>query len=276
MDAAIDMSMAAMDDVEPPEVPVDTGPDAAWRARRQHAFGASEIAALFIALGMRHAEDFPGFVRDEAKIIRFGKQRVSRIFLRKAGLKKPLASTPAMELGSERESELLRQWTERVRRGRCGREAQMILPETVQYSSVVPREFYPLTAHGLKRLAVTPDAWARDKLGDLVAIEAKCSFKPYADKYRAAAPHHVLQLHAQMLVLGAESGIAVEGERWCNSYWDVPVVNGGEPRLDRGPQHEPGGPIVTWPVPRDERVIAEIERAIPLGWERVQELKEAA
>ncbi len=262
MDAAIDMSMAAMDETEPPEVPVDTSPDAAWRARRQHAFGASEIAALFIALGMRNAEDFPGFIRAEAKIHRHGKLRVPRIFLRKAGLRRDLKSTAAMELGSEREPELLRQWTERVLRGRCGREAQMILPESVQHSSVLPREFYPLVARGGLRLAVTPDAWARDKLGDLVAIEAKCSFQPYMMKYRQAAPHHVLQLHAQMLVLGAESGIAVEGERWCNDFFD----HAGEP----------GGLVVTWPVPRDESVIAEIERAIPLGWERVQELKEAA
>lgn len=258
----IDMSVTAMDATPEPLSSDDAGPRDPWEVRRDFAFGASEMAALFIALGMRHAEDFPGFIRSEAHVMKRGPHKVSRLFLRKAGLARPLKPTRPMILGSEREPELIRQWTERVRRGLCGKEARTLDPSTVQHSSCVPRSFYPLTHHRLKHLAVTPDAWALDLMGGLVAIEAKCSYQPYMNKYRDAAPHHVLQLHAQMMVMEGDAGIAVEGERWSNDYWD----HAGEP----------SGPVRTWPVRRDESVVREIEKAIPLGWEAVQELLHAA
>ncbi len=235
-----------------------------WLARRALTWGASEIATLLVALGMRHAEDFPDRVRKSARVVRGRRSGVKapRIFLVKAGLEAEYASNGVADTGKARERELFRQWRERVRRGIAGRDASSLDPSSLVWAlDVLPIEAQPFVDRRCPALSMTPDAWARDVLGGLVMVDTKCSVHAYGahETRPGVQPHHVLQLHGQMAVWDADHGLVVEGEQWGARWRD----DGGEPM----------GPIVTWPVPRDEALIGEIRKACALGWERVEELR---
>lgn len=280
MSAAIDM--AELTDyvpvVEAPApAPLDADPvRAAWLSRREAGFGASEIATVLVALGMRHEDILASYQKPEAKLIKIRLDKrataiaVPRIILRKAGLRAPLKASEQMRLGIEREPELVRQWVTRVRRGTAGAAARVLDPDSIVYWPDMARMMRlaglpdpsPQADGEEPRLMCSPDMTARDLFGDLRAWDGKCSFKAYQRRHGREPECQRIQVNAQMAVLGATGGGVVEGEGWCNTFFDGP--------------DGPTGNVVPWPVERDDELIAELRKAARLGWEWVCEIREEA
>lgn len=249
--AAIGADIAALD-VPPVAEPVPP-PSDPWLARRALGFGASDVAALLVALGRRHAEDFPAWVRDAAKPIRTRAGIVPRVLARKAGLAAYEAPSAVALEGIRREREL---YSEAYRQARVAPwvASPGLDPESLTYApDAIPRECLPLVDRYERALSATPDAWARDLYGGLVCVELKCSVQAVLH----LPPHYALQVQAQIAVMGAESGLLVVGQQWGASW-------------------APDGPIAAWPVERDDAVIAEIREAAAEGWRRVCALREEA
>lgn len=242
--AMVGADIAALD-VPPVAEPVPP-PSDPWLARRQLGFGASDTAALLIALGRRHTEDYPAWVRDAAKPIRTRAGIVPRVLARKAGLAAYEAPSAVALEGIRRERELYSALYRMRYRG--------LDPESLTYApDATPRECLPLVDRYERALSATPDAWARDLYGGLVCVELKCSVQAVLH----LPAHYALQVQAQIAVMGAESGLLVVGQQW-------------------GAAWAPDGPIAVWAVERDEAVIAEIREAAAEGWRRVCALREEA
>lgn len=238
----------AMHEIPPPDIarPVP----GSWEWRRGFHFGASEMAALLVALGWRDPDEYGSTVRSQSK----------RLLHRKAGLARPLKRTPLMARGSEREAELWREWRTALERGTAGPEAGLIDPASLVYVEGLPeaaRVLSPIVDHECPEMAASLDVVGRDLLGRLLVVDIKASFKPY----EATRPRHVVQLHAQMACTHAEVGHIVEGVRWSNNYFD----------------ERPGSqPIRTHEaVERNDALIAELRAAAREGMERVRALRAA-
>jgi hypothetical protein len=211
--------------VEPPADP--------WLARRMASFGASEVPALLIALGMEQPyPNTPRYVLDLAR----------RIFAVKAGLRKPAKAGQAAQLGTEAELPLIQAWNERPTPG---------YPRPVVPAGVMPREFLPLLDREVPRLSCTPDGWARH-FGALVLVEVKCDQRGQRTE---PTREWVWQVQAQLAVTGSETGLLLYGPGWAG--W-------GEQRR---------GPIAPYVVERDDAMIARIREAAAEGWRRVEALK---
>lgn len=247
---AIDMAM--LDPVpdggaEPPADP--------WLVRRGYGFGASDLAVVLAALGWRSAEDLPAYMQRRVKPKRVrGIAPTPRVWLEKAGIVAPLAvrSGPASR-GSERERELVTQWTRLVAHGAAGPDAALVdAGSVVHVEGDWPREVLPLTDCESPRLKATPDVLARDVLGQLGCVDMKCSVRPYGE----LRWYHRVQVHAQMAVCSADWGAIVEGEGWSADWRD----HAGEPV----------GAIVTRAFERDEELVRELRAAAAAGWARVE------
>lgn len=216
-------------------------PSDPWLRRRSYHFGASEVAALLIALDRRPADAFGSIPRRQSK----------RLLKRKAGLAKPLKVTPEMERGTQLEADLFAEWM----RGDLG----LIARDTVQYVEgldPVLRCLSPAVDHECPELAASLDVLCLDLFGRLGVVDLKCSFKAYEQ----TKARHVVQLHAQMAVTGAEWGRIVEGVRWANPYFD----GGSQPVRT----HEV--------IERNDALVEEIRDACREGWAAVEKLREEA
>ena len=277
MSEVLDLSadFAAMVDPEPPEVWLVAPPSDAWLRRRGHGFGASDMANVLVALGYRSDDVLSSSQKKKnTQPRRKGIPRVHRVFLEKAGLVAPLKVNldpdSPIQLGSEREPELVRQWTEKIRRGTAGPDCALLDWEAVTYvEGEWPREVLPLVDREAPRLTATPDTLVRSIFGRLEAWDAKCSMRPYGDlthEQIAAGvtplrEHHRIQVHAQMSVCSAERGGIVEGEGWSAKFRDLSGV--------------PCGPIVSRGMDRSEDLIRELRAASVEGWARVEEARAA-
>jgi hypothetical protein len=214
-----------------------------WLVRRMHAWGASELPALLVALGRRAPESAPGYVRDNAKRIRTRAGVFPRIVLEKAGARAPLAAGDAARIGSAREPDLLRAWAATLT------DADVLDASTVTHSSSVPRWLWPVVDRRCHRLAVSLDAWCSDVVGEHVPIELKCG-----RVQRPECPWHWrIQVQAQMAATDASLAVVVCGQGWSRSM-------------------EATGSIDAWPVERDDAAIAELREACAEGWAMVEKI----
>lgn len=229
----------------------------AWHARRGLTWGASEVAALFVALDVEDPAQLGSYARRAGKRYERGRWREPRIILEKAGIVPPLKAGKVADRGLNLERALIAQWRMMVARGTAA-GAEMVDARSIAYvPDALPRELIPLVNRHCPVIAVSPDVWARDVLDTLGAVELKCSVRPYGGAKR----QHVIQLHAQADTMSAEWLAVVEGEGWGADWRD----HAGEP----------GGPIRTWPVDMDRALIATIREVCTTAMRRVEELREA-
>jgi hypothetical protein len=166
-----------------------------------------------------------------------------RFVLEKAGVVEPRSAGGAAARGTERERELLQQYTEQLRRG----IVRGIDPESVRHADSMPSEWLPIIDRHQPRLACTPDAWGRDSFGILHALELKCSVTE-----RTELPWYwALQVQGEMACMGADGGYVV-----CGEYWAA--------------HHGQDGPIRVWEVERDEETIARARQLCADFWEAVE------
>ena len=215
---------------------------AAWLARRAHAWGCSELPALWLAADPEL--EAPAYLRQRIGKPR-GHQRM-RFVLEKAGIVEARSAGGAAARGTERERELLEQYTEQLRRG----IVRGIDPESVRHADSMPSEWLPIIDRHQPRLACTPDAWGRDALGILHALELKCSVTE-----RTELPWYwSLQVQGEMACMGADGGYVICGEHWAA-------------------HHGQDGPIRVWEVERDEKTIARARQLCADFWEAVEFVK---
>lgn len=205
-----------------------------WLERRDHGWGASEIASLLLAYDFRDEEWRTARVRDRY-LAEHSKHGVPRVVARKAGLGKYESSSG----GGEREEELIETWARESGYGdvRLAREA--------------PREFYPLVDRECPSLTCTPDGWCRGADGELVAVEAKCTVEQPPPELHW---YWRVQNSAQHACMSAGYGIVV-----CGPGWVFPAT-----------QTRP----ISWLVMRNEREIDRVRRAAEKAWSVVKTLKE--
>ncbi len=207
-----------------------------WLERRGLHFGASEIAALMIALGRREAIGVPKYMAENAR----------KLLAVKAGLRRPSKVGRAAREGTRSERALV----DTFARGECDVRQMLV---SVTHADAAPRSFWPLVDRHCPRLSCTPDGWCRDVAGCDVLLEAKCTTSPLA------APHWywTIQVQAGLAVSSCEWGVIVIGDEWA-ADWKQP------------------GRVHAHVVERDEALIAEIRGAVVEGWQRVEALRCAA
>jgi hypothetical protein len=244
IDPALSMDIETMDaQAAEPRVRAPLSP---WHQRRALGFGASDVPALLVGLGLRDASSVPGYIAENAKSIRVaGGEMFPRIVLEKAGRKAPRKVGSSANIGRTREVELIAAWAATLTEG------DAIDPESVTHASVLPIELTPLVDRECPRLAVSPDGWCRDVLGELVLVEAKCG-NAWRDELPWYWEH---QIQAQLAATGVSMGVLVLGQQWSRSM-------------------EARGPIQAWPVERNERVVAEIREAVRAGWLLVERARQ--
>lgn len=222
-------------DAQLAEVPGGQEPGDAWLARRRLTFGASEVPALLIALGIDKPTPFtPKYIVDLA----------GRLFGVKAGTRKPAAAGRAAQMGNDVELELLRRWDCDPLNGWP--------PAT--HASEVPREWLPLIDRHCPRLSTTPDAWLRMN-GRLVNVQIKTDV--HGGK-RTYPPWWWVQVQAEMAVTGSASSLLLYGGGWACDWTD-----------------EKRETPVAWEVPRDDEAIERIRDAAREGWRRVEAIRAA-
>lgn len=231
---------------DPGHVPeVERAPVDPWLERRRHGFGGSDMGALFVALGRWSPDSVPGYVNDNARVIRKNGRVGPRIFLEKAGFAPPLKPSPSMLIGKAREPELLAAWCETLGDSLLDADSVIHYP-----CPALPVEMLPQRDMYQPRLAITPDASCRNVFGGFVAVECKCS-----RYYESELPRYWrYQCLAQIAVMGATEGVVVLGRGWSISMTHM-------------------GDVDAWHVERDEKAIAEIREAVADGWARVDEIK---
>lgn len=219
-------------------------PSDPWLARRMHAFGASEVPALLVALGLRAPESVPRYIADNAKPIRTRLGTYPRLVLEKAGVRKPLSAGDAARIGQAREVELLHAWAATLT------DADALDAASVAHSSSVPRWLWPVVDRRCHRLAVSLDAWCLDVVGEQVIVELKCG----RVSHEVCPWHWATQTQAQMAATDAGLAVVVCGQGWSRSL-------------------DSYGPIDPWPVERDEHAIAELREACERGWQMVKDVQ---
>lgn len=211
--------------------------EAAWLERRRSSIGASEIGALWIALGLASDDEIqraPKYMIENARTL----VRV------KAGRLRGRSAGKAAERGSRVERRILAEW---LADPRCEIRAQIA---SACHADGVPRCWMPLVDRIEPRLSCTPDAWGTDVLGDDVVIEIKST----ARECRQAPWYWRLQVQSQLAVTGSAWGALVIGEWWA-ADWREP------------------GPITAYEVPRDEALIQRIRGAVSTAWLQIQEVQ---
>jgi hypothetical protein len=231
--------------------PAQAEPLTGWHARRALGFGASDVPALLLALGIASPAGTPDYITEKAKPTN-RTRGVARLFAEKAGIVAPKKTSAAAEKGTKRERELLTQWQARIARQQwyCDAE-ELVIASRVQHSDSMLKCAWPLVDRHAPMLTATLDAWAWDSLGGELVVELKCS----ASERRDIPWHWRAQVMAQLAVTGADYGLLVCGEFWA--AW-----------------HGNDGPIRCWEVQRNEDEIAVIRDAARRGWEIVNDLKE--
>lgn len=214
--------------------------EAAWLERRRRSVGASEIGALWIALGRateEQAASAPKYLQDNARTL----LRV------KAGVLKGRSAGRVAARGQAVERRILAAWLG-DEGARCAVRSQVA---SATHADHVPRCWMPLVDRDCPRLTATPDAWGVDVLGDDVVIEIKST----ARECRQAPWYWLLQVQAQLAVTGASWGALVIGEWWA-ADWREP------------------GPITAYEVQRDDALIADIRASVGEAWRLIESLQE--
>lgn len=245
----LDFSLDAMSEPLPPPASVPGDP---WLQRRSLGFGASDMPALLVALGLV-SQPAPKYVTDRAKKTNRTKG-YPRIIAEKAGLVETQGVGPAARRGTARERELLEQWRLRLLHGTATNEAERLIdPHRVRHADVAMRCAMPWVDRHCPMLTATLDAWADDVMGDEVAIELKCS----ASERTELTWWWQTQVLCQLAVTGAPYGLLVCGEQWA--AW-----------------HGNDGPIRCWVIERDEVAITALREAARRGWQMVEDAREKA
>ncbi len=246
-DPALDMSWESMDatGVHEPRDP------STWLGRRSYGFGASEAHALLVICGKRFGDTAPRWMLDE--YIRETKTRwgtMPFLLARKAGLRRATKPTSVTRAGTERERDVVAVWRETAHE-----ITPLIDAASIRHTDDVPTEWMPIVDRECPQLTCTPDAWARDVIsGDLVDVQIKCSTESYGTRYGGAPPHVITQLCATNACTGGRSSLLIEGVQWSADW-----------RAD--------GPVVAWPVERDDSVIADVRECARQCWERVRQVR---
>jgi hypothetical protein len=180
-----------LDAMYPASQPV--APPTGWHGRRLLTFGASEVPALLIALGMEQADDAtPGYVLELAE----------RLIDIKAGLRKPRKAGAAADRGSAAETQVVESWN-------AG--ARGTWP-AIQHASAVPREWLPLVDRHAPHLSCTPDAWCRIG-GELINVQIKTDVRggrQHPDR------EWCWQVQAECAVTGAGGSILLYAPGWAS------------------------------------------------------------
>lgn len=206
-----------------------------WLARRARRMGASDVPALLLAYDPRPEEVSAArrYHLDAAEIVQTRRGPMPLLVARKAGLRKPQASSAAMRRGQTREVELLRRWS-------VG--ATEILDGSLVLASEMPRWARHVIDHDCDALAATLDAYALDVLGEAIVLEAKCP----RDLPDALPWYWRAQMQAQLAATGAGLDVCVVGPGW-------------------GAGDDGGGEPVSWMVERAEDEIARIREVCRRG-----------
>jgi hypothetical protein len=220
----------------------------AWKQRRRLTIGASEVPLALMTVDAVSA-DGRAFHKEQMKITRTRHGELPFWIARKLGLRKPLREDSAMRSGRQLESEVV---AEARRLNKLG---------AYEMASSVPQEWLPLVDRECPTLSCTPDGWCRDWLGELVAIEIKCT-----RDFPGSFPDRPLWYwHAQALaecaVTGASSALIVCGPGWA---------------IDRTKLKTPmdyAAPRV-WAIRRDDAAIGRIRAAVVKVGEIISKVKE--
>lgn len=217
-----------------------------WLARRARRMGASDVPALLIAYDPRPDEVATArrYHLDAARIVRTVRGPMPLVIARKAGLRRPQASSLTMQRGQRREVELLRRWAA----GPCE-----ILDDSLVLAHEMPPWARHVIDHDCDALAATLDAHAIDVTGQWVPVEAKCP----RGSVEAPPWYWRAQVQAQMAVVGCPAGVLVVGQGW-------------------GACDEGGGKIVSWVLERSDDEIARIREACRRGAADLARAKEGA
>lgn len=178
-----------------------------WMERRRLGIGCSELAVCGVIVGDLSADDIPETHAANAKLMQRGPGAgLPRLVAEKAGLVRAKKSRERQEDYLEGE---LTAWM-RLHAAEHG-----LKPETVAHSGIVPQEWYPLASRTVPNLLCSPDGWARDDFGDLVALDWKRSTR--RGPSRESLEHWKWQLVGQCLVTGAAYGMDVVGIGWVEA-----------------------------------------------------------
>lgn len=180
-----------LDAMYPASQPV--APPTGWHGRRLLTFGASEVPALLIALGMEQPDDAtPGYVLELAE----------RLIDVKAGLKRPRKAGAAADRGSAAETQVVEAWNAHDRGDW----------PAITHASSVPREWLPLIDRHQPRLSCTPDAWCYIG-GELVNVQIKTDVR--GDKTQPTR-EWVWQVNAECAVTGAAGSLLLYAPGWAS------------------------------------------------------------
>jgi hypothetical protein len=212
---------------------------APWLQRPELGFGASEIAALLVALGRvtpAEVAALPKYMREQADSI-FRRKAFPSRRARKAG--------SAASRGQKAEKAVLDAW---LRDPACSvRDALAV----AHHESVAPRSWFPPVDRYEPHCTWTPDGWALTVLDEDVGLEVKTTMEPVP-----VTPWWWLaQVQQQHAAGGYEWSALVIGEGWA--HWQE--SRRLPPRAVR--------------VERDEKQIEHIRAACRDGWARVEEMR---
>lgn len=240
--ASLDEPPPALSDAYRPDAPEDD-----WLRRRTHAWGGSEAAPLLVAYGLGPlGVHLSGWVTEQAE--HYQRLGIPKVLAWKSGLRPRKKRNRAMERGVELERRLYQRYKEVLAPRRFD-------PAKLRYSTSAPIEWFPLVDRHSRALAVTPDAWARNREGELGAIELKCTFRPMD----AIPWYYRVQLEAEMAVMEARWGALVVGERWIDERTDVPP-----------------GPVRAFYVRPDPAMVQLIRLTCREAWHLAEELRDCA
>lgn len=170
--------------IAPPEDP--------WLARRLESFGASEVPALLIAIGIeKPTPTTPKYIVELA----------GRLFAIKAGLRKAKRAGEAASRGNDVEVEVLGLWN-RLPSNRWPK---------AHHAGSVPKGWLPLVDRYCPRLSCTPDAWTH-YCGALLNVQIKTDV--HGGKL-AVTPWWQTQVQAEMAVTASEGALLVYGGGWA-------------------------------------------------------------
>jgi hypothetical protein len=224
--------------------------------------GGSSIAFLAVALGYRQPVEAPAWIREKA-----------RPMPRHGGMIRGLAqsiglaakdSGATLNIGNQREPELIEAWIGRLERGEWTADVEReIDPASVQWAGALPPEWIE-HADKVSPLVVHPDAWARTYSGELVTVETKVARygfdKPAWWNGATVCPwYYATQLDAYHAVMRSTRGVLVVGCGWNRDDDD--------PRSD--------GPILALPHHASPEGTAFVRRIAREGWDRVPQVYRA-